>query len=153
VGERALHAQGDEHDGRHQGQVHVGEAVARELVALLHRLDLGQPLRGRQGGDVEVRPPQRAGHADPQDGRGDDATVDAVSRHPDVSMNSGPAMSNTSAAAQAASRASPCSCEPASRIPTPMAVLTASPTTEWRRPGSPRLARTKSTMCAARTPP
>ena len=74
-----------------------------------------------------------------------------TSRQPLVSMNSGPAMSKTSAAAHTARRASPCTNDPATRIAAPIPVLAARPMTEWRSPGSSGLATTNRTMWATRT--
>ena len=71
----------------------------------------------------------------------------ATSRQPLVSMKSGPAMSNTSAIAHTVRRTSPSNCEPTTRIATPIAVLSDSPTTAWRSPGSSRLASMNSAMC------
>ncbi len=81
------------------------------------------------------------------------AKCSATKRHPRVSMNSGPAMSRTRAVAHTARRASPSSRAPATRMATPIEVLAANPTTEWRRPGSLRLARRNNVMWPARTAP
>jgi hypothetical protein len=47
-------------------------------------LGVGEPALGDQRDDVEVEPPQRAGHGDAEHGRGDDAGVHVMARaHPD----------------------------------------------------------------------
>ena len=83
MGERRLHAEREQDDPRHHRQVQVGIEVAREQGPFLAGR-FGQPRLGDVDDPVEVRPPQRGGNDDAEQGGRDRARIERDSRGSDA---------------------------------------------------------------------